>query len=218
MASRKRNVARSPEDLAKKRDLILDAAMTLLTDKGYTKTTMSDVATAADIGRGTVYWHFKSKDDLFFALVTREIAQVEAAMAPLAEMTGPAMGVVDAMIRVSFEYYQAASPFLQALLSILGGADEEMEQRMAVLMSEMYGQYNQFLADLLERGKVEGDVRPELDSEITAAAIAVLLDAMFLQVGFGLVPSDADRLTRAVSSLIHHGCVPCPVENGANDA
>ena len=46
-------------------ELILDATLRLITAKGYAKTTMSDIATAANVGRGTVYWHFPSKDELF---------------------------------------------------------------------------------------------------------------------------------------------------------
>ena len=205
---KKRHVARSPEDLAAKRDLILDAAMSLLTEKGYTKTTMSDVARTAGIGRGTVYWHFESKDDLFFALISRELETMTEAMGDLFLAPGPALETVDVLVRASFVYYQEAGPLFQALLSILGGAGEALERRMLALMTEMYGEFNTALTDLLERGKMEGDVRADLDSEVTAAAITVLLDAMYLQVGFGLVPNDPDRLTAAITNLIHHGAVP----------
>ena len=70
---RRRVVARSEEDLAQKRDLILDAAMRMLLEKGFARSTMSDVAQVADIGRGTVYWHFPSKNGLFLAAVQREV-------------------------------------------------------------------------------------------------------------------------------------------------
>jgi AcrR family transcriptional regulator len=202
---KKRRVARSPEDLAAKKDLILDAAMSLLVDKGYTKTTISDVAQTAGIGRGTVYWHFASKDDLFFALIAREIETMVAGMDTLVEPVGPALDTIDGLIRMAFEYYQQAGPFFQAMLSIIGGAGEELEQRMVALAAELYGKYNRVLADLLDQGKAEGAVHPDLDSEITAAAITVLLDAMYLQVGMGLIPNDADRLTAAITHLIHHG-------------
>ena len=157
--ARKRNVARSPEELAKKRDSILDAAMKLLQEKGYTKTTMSDVAREAGIGRGTVYWHFDSKDDLFFELMEREVARMEEAMAPLLQQPMPALVAIDAMLQSAFQYYEGANPLFQAFLSILGGAGEEMERRFAARMAELYGQYNGMVAALLEQGKAEGTVR-----------------------------------------------------------
>ncbi|MBT3219097.1 MAG: TetR/AcrR family transcriptional regulator [Proteobacteria bacterium] len=211
---KKRQVARSPEDLSKKRDMILDTAMTLLLDQGYTRTTMSDVAKAADIGRGTVYWHFPSKDGLFLALITRETDIIRAALEPMATSPGPALDAIDGLVQASFQYYQEAAPFLKGLLSILGGAGEEMEQQLVAMMSDVYREYNQLVTNLLERGKAEGTVCQELDSQVTAAAIIVILDAMFLQISFGLIPNDADRLTKAITTLIHHGCT----HSGVNDA
>jgi AcrR family transcriptional regulator len=52
---------------------ILDAAAALIIRQGYDKTTMSDVAAAAGIGRGVLYLHFAGKDKLFEALVHREM-------------------------------------------------------------------------------------------------------------------------------------------------
>ena len=87
---KKRHVARSVEDKAKKRDLILDAAMRLLSGRGYTKTTMSDVAAEAAVGRGTIYWHFSSKDDLFYCLLEREVGKFDVGFASVMDVEAPA--------------------------------------------------------------------------------------------------------------------------------
>src|SRR5436190_14273277 len=44
---------------------ILDAATTLLVRWGYRKTTIDDVAHEAGVGKGTIYLHWKDKNDLF---------------------------------------------------------------------------------------------------------------------------------------------------------
>ncbi len=46
-------------------DRILQAAMTLFLEAGYEKTTMTQVAEAAGVGRATVFWHFSDKKSLF---------------------------------------------------------------------------------------------------------------------------------------------------------
>ncbi len=205
---KKRHVARSPEDLAAKKNLILDAAMRLVIDKGYAKTTISGVAVEAGIGRGTVYWHFDSKDEMFYALMLREVLVVTEGMEALIDPSSPALQTLDGLIRMTFAYYQQAGQLFQAMVSVIGGAGEELRLQLVDLGREMYRKYNGVLAELLERGKAEGDIRPDLDSETTAAAITVLLDAMYLQVGLGLVPNDEDRLTAAITQLIHHGTAP----------
>jgi len=51
---------------------ILDAAARLITHYGYDKTTVDEIAREAGISKGAIYLHFKSKEDLFEALLLRE--------------------------------------------------------------------------------------------------------------------------------------------------
>jgi AcrR family transcriptional regulator len=53
-------------------DQILDAAAELLLKWGYAKVTIDDVARQAAVGKGTVYLHWKTKDELFFSVIGRE--------------------------------------------------------------------------------------------------------------------------------------------------
>src|SRR5437588_7412190 len=51
---------------------LLDAVTTLLMRWGYRKTTIDDVAREAGVGKGTIYLHWKDKNDLFRAAIWRE--------------------------------------------------------------------------------------------------------------------------------------------------
>lgn len=68
-----------------KSDHILDAALPVFARHGYRKTSMADIARAANISRASLYLSFGSKEDLFRAGSTRAHAstmrQVEAALA-----------------------------------------------------------------------------------------------------------------------------------------
>lgn len=55
---------------------ILDATARLLARYGYSKTTIDDVAREADIGKGTVYLHFASKEAIVLSLVDRAVREV----------------------------------------------------------------------------------------------------------------------------------------------
>jgi AcrR family transcriptional regulator len=56
-------------DKDKKKKKILDAALDVFMDKGFSGVLISDIARAADIGKGTVYEYFQSKEDLFIELL-----------------------------------------------------------------------------------------------------------------------------------------------------
>lgn len=65
------------------RDTIKQAALELFERYSYVKTSVSDIAAAAGIGKGTVYLSFKTKDDILVALLDDEIAAAKAKTDPV---------------------------------------------------------------------------------------------------------------------------------------
>jgi len=57
---------------------ILDAAAALILRWGYNKTTIDDIARQAGVAKGTIYLHWKTREDLFAALMKREKAELAA--------------------------------------------------------------------------------------------------------------------------------------------
>ena len=76
---------RTKEEAAVTRATVLKAALAVFSRKGYAATTLDDVAAAAKVTRGAIYWHFKSKADLYNTLVqefsARGAAVVQQAVA-----------------------------------------------------------------------------------------------------------------------------------------
>jgi len=62
---------RTKEDAAATRELLLDAAEREFCERGATRTSLAEVASAAGVTRGAVYWHFRDKSDLFSAMCAR---------------------------------------------------------------------------------------------------------------------------------------------------
>jgi TetR/AcrR family transcriptional regulator, transcriptional repressor for nem operon len=67
-----------------KRDRLVDAAAQMFYEQGVERTTIADIATAADVPLGNVYYYFKTKDDIVDAVVSARIAEIEATYAALA--------------------------------------------------------------------------------------------------------------------------------------
>jgi TetR/AcrR family acrAB operon transcriptional repressor len=60
---------RTKAEAEQTRQKILKAALDLFVEKGYERTTFEDVAARIQLTKGAVYWHFKSKPELFTELV-----------------------------------------------------------------------------------------------------------------------------------------------------
>ena len=75
-----RIVARRTKDEAvETRNQILDAAERVFSERGVSRTSLADIAEAASVTRGAIYWHFKDKADLFCEMVARVTMPMEDA-------------------------------------------------------------------------------------------------------------------------------------------
>ena len=59
---------RTKEEAQQTRCHIMSTALNLFCSHGLAKTSLTDIARAADLTRGAIYWHFKNKDELFISL------------------------------------------------------------------------------------------------------------------------------------------------------
>ncbi len=82
-------LAAEPDPKVSREDLILDAADRLLARYGYRKMTIDDLAREAGIGKGTVYLHFRSKEDVVLSHVDRLVNRVIARMREIAASGAP---------------------------------------------------------------------------------------------------------------------------------
>ena len=69
---------RTKEEALATRSRILDAAERLFATRGVSRTSLHDIAGAAGVTRGAVYWHFAGKADLFQAMLDRVTLPLEA--------------------------------------------------------------------------------------------------------------------------------------------
>jgi len=63
-----------------KAEIILDAADKIFKRYGYTKTTMDDIAHEAMIGKGTIYYYFKTKEDIFLTIMKKSIDEISVVL------------------------------------------------------------------------------------------------------------------------------------------
>jgi len=70
---------RTKEEALATRSHILDTAERLFEAHGVSRTSLHDIAQAAGLTRGAIYWHFDDKADLFNAMMERVILPLEAA-------------------------------------------------------------------------------------------------------------------------------------------
>lgn len=71
---------KTKQDALATRDLILDTAERVFQRRGVSRTSLHEVAQAAGLTRGAIYWHFQDKADLFDAMLLRVTLPLESGM------------------------------------------------------------------------------------------------------------------------------------------
>lgn len=148
-----RNVVRRTKDEAvETRNQILDAAERVFSARGVSRTSLADIAEAASVTRGAIYWHFKDKADLFCEMVARVTMPMEGAPCqispaqeddPLASIRAMLIGILertagDAQGRRVFhivfnkcEYVDEMEPVWQRFREMQAGCLDRLRQGVA---------------------------------------------------------------------------------------
>ncbi len=157
---------------------IFEAALAIFTEKGYAGTTMDDVIAAAGVSKGSIYWHFSSKQDLFSELFEYFFEGIrESYAAALGGGAAPA-AKIRLMIRETLTKAYAQIEVLKAFMEFfnIGMKDPEFRSKFIRFYVEM----TSALAEVIEEGMRRGDFAAG-DPYRNALAVFSLLDGYFLR-------------------------------------
>lgn len=73
-------VRKTKEEALETRTRILETAEQIFSEQGVSHTSLQDIAAAANVTRGAIYWHFKNKTDLLDAMLQRVKMPIEDAL------------------------------------------------------------------------------------------------------------------------------------------
>ena len=161
----------SREDIS---DLILDAADRLLARYGYKKMTMDDVAKEVGIGKGTIYLHFKSKEEIALARVDRIVDRLNERLRAIADSNGSAAARLRRMLleRVLFRF-DSVQHYTESLSDVLAA----IRPALLVRHNRHFDEEERVFAALLKEGKSDGEFVFK-DIRGTARALLVATNAL----------------------------------------
>jgi AcrR family transcriptional regulator len=128
---------------------ILDVAGDLLLRWGYQRVTMEDIAEKADVGKGTIYLHWKNREALFLAVMQREMAA--SADDLVRAMTADPETVVLHRLTQLHVGNILSRPLLRALFTtdpeVLGKLAVKLQEHQDPRHGELFNEYLRLLAD-----------------------------------------------------------------------
>ena len=141
------------------------AALRLFSERGFVATRIDDIAAAAGLSKGGVYTHFKSKEDIFEALLGRLVAPAGSS----SPLPGPGETVtVDVLVEQVIDplYAMLGDPATMQTLRLLFADGAHMPERVARWRAATVVPYHARIEQLVRRGVRQGALR---NSELTRA-------------------------------------------------
>jgi len=165
------------------RDQILDAAARLIHLQGYHCTSLDDVLRESGVGKGNFYYHFKSKEELGYAILDQIIASfLERTLEPcFADPEGRALVQIRCLLDRVLEAQRARNCVggcaLGNLASELSDVHEGFRARLASVFAAWRERITLALRLAQHRGAVDGQCRPEAVADFIVASLegAILL-------------------------------------------
>ena len=192
-----------PDVSVERKQQIFTAAMVCFGRKGYHKTKMDDIAAEAGLSKGSLYWYFKSKKELFLALFQEIIGQIEYGWQQVvaAENQSATEKILASLSLFRVEFREFA-PFFGVMME--AWAQTLHDDDVMALVDEFYKPYVNMMVGLIEEGVANNEFNVA-NPEATAMVILSMLDGVTLGKGTGILNGDWDALFDAVSELILRG-------------
>lgn len=191
------------------RDRILDAAQTVFHARGVSRTSLADVAHAAHVTRGAIYWHFANKADLFNAMCERVRLPMEAMVdetrgpadeAPLQQLRSACLFAIGQIVR---------EPRTRQVFDILHHKCEFVDVDDAIWhrQHESFVKGMRNIERLLMLARDAGQLSADLDIHLAAVSLHAMLDGLinnwlFSPQSFAL-GAELERLLDACFEMIH---------------
>ena len=124
----------------KTKNLIFESAIKIFSESGYRGATMDDIAANASLAKGTLYYHFKSKEEIFNFIVEEGLKILQNQVIEIQDID---MGPIEKLIRIckiQLTFLYGYTDFFKVVMSQLWGNEsrqDELRQKIRIYISQI---------------------------------------------------------------------------------
>jgi AcrR family transcriptional regulator len=164
------------------RDEILKAAMRLFASRGFHETSMSEVAREAHVSKALIFWHFKTKEELFVAVLNRllepyfiDFTEEAAAMDERQQI----LKLVESYLLFVRDNASSVRFFLAQMLH-----DQKLSESLNEQVLKLYSGYRAMLIELITSAQQKGVCTRRTAPESAAAFLLSALNGLLIEYLF----------------------------------
>ena len=167
---------RKQREYEARRQEILAAAECLFSKNGFFKTSMAEIATAAQFAMGTVYRFFKSKEEIYISIVEAKVEELAELLDKAITNEKSSSNKLNAFIQVKLAYADRNRDFFRIYVSEWGGFEWTIKSAFGERVWKLYMAQVDLVAALIRQGIRRKEFR-KIDPKDGAFALHGMLNS-----------------------------------------
>jgi AcrR family transcriptional regulator len=165
-------VSRKTQQSDHTREALLSQCLHLFAQRGFSSTSLDDIARAAGVTKGAIYWHFASKDEIFHAILDRIRAQWQEVVHVPVSTTGDPRAQLARLFDAYDELFRESPDICLFLQQVVL---DRQNKPFAAEVARVFATTARFIARIVDEGKARGVMNTGVDSLTTAHLILGML-------------------------------------------
>jgi AcrR family transcriptional regulator len=149
----------APSEKAANEKAIKEAALKLFSEKGFYSTSTRELTEAAGVSKGTLYWYWKSKEEVAFSLVSDMLGDFLELIEIARDGEGPVIGRMERLAAAVAELYYRETDYLRLLWKFRADRQYIFSSDYTEKVSSFYVRIRKGLENLVEQGMKSGEFR-----------------------------------------------------------
>lgn len=156
-----------------KKEKIIAAALELFSDKSYHKTTVSEIAGEAGVAKGTVYWYFDSKKQLFQAILLSGIEELHTRIRNKVKQKENEIEKLEIVVKQFLSFFEEGRRLSKMYQESTIAISKDFKEKINILREEEVD----LVTGIIEAGKQKGKFKKEVDSQDAASILIGMISA-----------------------------------------
>ncbi|HNX80532.1 MAG TPA: TetR/AcrR family transcriptional regulator [Candidatus Omnitrophota bacterium] len=179
------------------RKRIIDAAITIAGQSGFSRATTKEIAGEADCSEGIIYHYFTSKNELFLAVIKENAeAFIEQLRAEVSQGTG-AYDKLERIIDFHFYYFTGKIHIFQ----ILFGKSADATIPFPYVLKTVLLPYQKIIEQVVIKGMLSEEFY-QVNANVIATSLLGMMQINIIKLHFGVKDNSVDEIKNTVKHLI----------------
>lgn len=184
-----------------KKDRIYQAAIEVFAHHGFENTTVDEIAQKAKIAKGTIYYHFKSKDDIFLGIIQQGIKKFSDLLSKTVKKSSDPVEQLSHIIICSYDFFEKYQKFMRVLLTEFWRFKSHWKQDT----NKLQDPYVSIIAGVIKKGKEQGVFKMSLNEDAIAITLFGFISTATLEWSLFRPKETKEHMLHTIQEILLKG-------------